>query len=100
MENLTWSEADAGCIVPGHYGQYGCMEVINLAIASGWNDEDAKRLVEAEDDEREMLREFEVDIADEAEAWMNDNIAPEGYSFGWHDGEFFLWSDGAWEEIG
>lgn len=30
------------------------------------------------------------EIADACEEWLNKNIAPEGYSFGWYDGEFFL----------
>jgi len=38
-----------------------------------------------------------VDMADDAENWLNDNVAPEGYAFGWHDGEFFLWTDADWE---
>lgn len=98
MTIITWEPESAGCIVGGSYGQYASLEVINLAIASGWVDEDAQRLVEAEDEMLEMLREYENEIADDAEAWMNENVAPEGYSFGWHDGEFFLWSIEDWEE--
>jgi hypothetical protein len=32
-------------------------------------------------------------LGDDAENWMNDNVAPEGFSFGWEDGEFFLLSN-------
>jgi hypothetical protein len=39
-----------------------------------------------------------VEAASEVEDWLNDNVAPEGYSFGWHEGEFFLWSEKQWEE--
>ncbi len=39
-----------------------------------------------------------MDAADEAEVWLNATVAPEGYSFGWSDGEFFLWSDQDWED--
>jgi hypothetical protein len=31
--------------------------------------------------------------ADDAEAWLNDHIAPDGYRFLWNDGEFFLWPE-------
>lgn len=38
-------------------------------------------------------------LAHKAEEWLNANVAPEGYAFGWHDGEFFLWADAQWEEL-
>lgn len=38
-------------------------------------------------------------LVDHATDWLNDHIAPEGYRFGWHDGEFFLWTDVTWEEF-
>ena len=38
------------------------------------------------------------EMVDLYEQWMNEYIAPEGFSFGWHDGEFFLWSDQTWNE--
>lgn len=38
------------------------------------------------------------EMADQAEEWLNDHVAPAGYMFGWHDGEFFLWSDDQWED--
>ena len=37
-------------------------------------------------------------MADDAETWLNEHVAPEGYQFGWHDGEFFLWSNEEWEQ--
>jgi hypothetical protein len=46
------------------------------------------------DDEHEILS----DGSDVAENWLNENVAPEGYSFGWHEGEFFLWSTETWAE--
>jgi hypothetical protein len=47
------------------------------------------------DDEWEVMHES----ADAVEQWMNENIAPEGYAFGWYDGEFYLWSASDWEEV-
>lgn len=40
-------------------------------------------------DEDEML----MAAADEVEAWMNENVAPDGFYFEWSDGEFFLSAD-------
>lgn len=36
-------------------------------------------------------------VADDAEDYLN-SIAPEGYSFGWHDGDFFMQSGEWWDE--
>lgn len=30
------------------------------------------------------------ELADQAETWLNDHIAPDGWSFGWIDGDFCL----------
>jgi hypothetical protein len=38
-------------------------------------------------------------LATKAEAWLNENVTPDGWSFGWHNGEFYLWSDAQWEEV-
>jgi hypothetical protein len=46
------------------------------------------------DDEHEQL----CWTSDDVEAWMNEHVAPEGYSFGWYSGEFFLWSTMQWCE--
>ena len=76
-----------GCWIEGSWGQYGVVRLQEIAEAYGWTGE---RL--------DADAEFVNDAADEAEAYMNESVAPEGYSFGWHDGEFFLWSDADWEE--
>lgn len=36
-------------------------------------------------------------LADEAETWLNEHVAPHGFSFGWHDGDFTLCHDEWWE---
>ena len=46
------------------------------------------------DNEHEIL----FDAAEQVETWLNDQVAPEGYSFGWSDGEFMLWSDASWQD--
>lgn len=30
--------------------------------------------------------------------FLNEHIAPEGFAFGWVDGEMFLWPDSEWEQ--
>ena len=98
---------DAGCWVDGHWGQYGGAQVIEIARDRGWEDAEAIDLAARHlasmgpstepgltVDEHEML----TSAADDAEEWLNEHVAPEGYAFGWHDGEFFLWSHETWEE--
>lgn len=101
MTELTKATpADAGCWVDGHWGQYGAARVIEIAIAHGWDDAEADDLatrhmasIGPSDADGLSDDEFEpyIDAAADAEAWLNENVAPEGYSFGWHNGEFFLW---------
>lgn len=41
-----------------------------------------------------------TELSDRAEEWLNENVAPAGWTFGWVDaGEFFLWPDAQWEEL-
>jgi hypothetical protein len=47
----------------------------------------------------QLATELIYNLSDEAEEWMNDNIAPEGFAFGWHDGEWFLWSIKEWQDV-
>lgn len=87
MEKLT--SADAGCWIDGHYGIYATERVLSIAKDLDWP-------VSGDIDINDVDQLF--DATDEAVDWMNKNVAPEGFSFGWHDGEFFLWSDEEWEE--
>lgn len=99
--------ADAGCWIDGHWGQYGVARMVELAQGHGYSDSEVTDLAARKqaamgpsdapglsDDEEEHLS----DAADEVENWLNENVAPEGYSFGWYDGEFFLQSTAWWEE--
>lgn len=106
--------SDAGCWIDGHWGQYATARLVQIAAGYGFRGDavedpeaDLARIARAHlasigpsdsegisDDEHETL----VYGADDAEAWLNAHVAPEGFSFGWHDGEFFLWSDETWEE--
>lgn len=98
---------DAGCYVDGHWGQYGVAHMINRAEEFGYAEPEVTALADkhmasmgpsgGEDltfDEHEALS----DASEEAENWLNENVAPEGYSFGWSEGEFNLWSNKEWED--
>lgn len=106
------SPADAGCWIDGHWGQYGSTRLIEIARGFGWQltDEEIAALVAytggaetftqsdgTEADTADWILN-QGGLADAAEEWMNENVAPDGYSFGWNDGEFFLGSSEWWEE--
>lgn len=106
----------AGCWIEGHWGHYGVARMIAIAADLGYTDpatdppfaqpdivDIARRKLAAmgpstaddiTDDEEEML----LWTVDDVEAWMNEHVAPEGFSFGWNDGEWFLWATETWEE--
>lgn len=99
---------DVGCYAEGHWGQYAGAHMIERATEFGYDDAEAvalagRKLAEMyphngeplSDDEHEAL----TDATDDAEAWLNANAAPDGFSFGWHDGEFYLWSNENWENM-
>lgn len=91
-----------GCYVDGHWGQYAIARAVQIAGEFGWKDEQASDLATRHlasmgpstepgltDDEYAML----VDAADDAEAWLNDNVTVSGYSWQWNDGEFGLYAN-------
>src|SRR5881396_4360841 len=88
----------AGCWVDGHWGRYGTARMVELAAEHGYSDPAAippfaslgvvacaasiLASIGPSEHEATMDEENCVDeAADDVEAWMNDNIAPEGYSF-------------------
>lgn len=98
--------ADKGCWVDGHWGQYGIARVITLAADHGYGGrngdiEIAARMLSTHPFLEVTPSEYEVlqDNADHVEEWLNNYVAPTGYSFGWEDGEFFLWPNSLWEMI-
>lgn len=68
---MQLTAADAGCWIDGHWGWRGSFRVIELAHEFGWPGDTSL-----------IPEEFVHEIADEAEAWMNNNVAPDGHSFG------------------
>jgi hypothetical protein len=97
---VTATAIDAGCWVDGGRGRYARARVIEIALDCGWEDSEATEIVarypELSEDQQDALG----DVVNNAEQYLNEHVAPEGFSFGWHDGEFFLWSDTDWQEVG
>lgn len=101
------SSDDAGCWIEGSWGQYGIARMVEIATDYGYADAEDIRIARGHlaecsipgsqwvtDDEVESLH----DAADSIESWLNAEVAPPGYYFGWADGEFFLQSESWWDE--
>lgn len=99
---------DSGCYVDGHWGTYGVAHLVERAQEWGYDDTGVIELAQRHlasmgpsdtdgltTDEYWLL----VDLGNDVEEWLNDNVAPKGYSFGWHEGEFYLQSQYWWEEV-
>lgn len=87
---------DAGCWIDGHAGHYSSAHLILIAKDWGWEDQEAIDM--AVDYFKGEYPEGLFDAADDAELYLNENVAPEGYSFGWFQTEFFLWKNETWDE--
>lgn len=107
--------ADAGCWCDGAAGIYAAVRMVTIAMNSGWvsptHDMDVALLEWWRDgaqapapssllasEDVDSLPEYWTEVQNEAEEWLNEAIAPDGYSFGWWDGDFMLASDETWCE--
>jgi hypothetical protein len=106
-EKLVTPDGGPGCYVEGSWGQYGTGRMIQIAVDLGYEvPPDDKPYFEAElkatqygreANESADQQEIILSLADLAEKWLNDN-APEGFAWGWEDGEFFFQSLTWWQE--
>lgn len=98
---------NVGCWIDGHWGLHGIPRLVEIAQAHDYvpRDEYAAHLAvynrpscagAITDDDAVA---FVLEESDLAEIWLNDNVAPEGLSFGWADGEFYLWGSEDWASI-
>jgi len=97
------TKLEIGCYIDGHWGHYGVAKMIDMAADLGYDDQEiitlarnklnSTHFINFSVDDEQMLN----DAADEVEAWLNEHVAEDGYSFGWHDGEFFYWANSEWE---
>ncbi|TCC19946.1 hypothetical protein [Kribbella sindirgiensis] len=109
---VTASAADAGCWFEGSRGHYAITAMIQRAKDHGMTFEDAslaavdafnagELTMTAEDGlvTIDLLDEIH-ELADAAEDWLNEYVAPDTHLFGWHEGEFFLMPREWWQEVG
>ena len=94
--------SDAGCWIDGHWGQYAVARMVEIAESCGYVDDQIIDIADRHlasmaysrepitDEEHEILS----DACDEVEAWLNEHVAPEGFYFGWYEGEFYLSAEG------
>ncbi len=76
-----------GCYVDGTHGVYSAMEACRIARELGW---DGHQPTDSEDSW------YQEEVATE---WLNERIADDGFSFGWHDGEYFYMPQAWWEDV-
>lgn len=106
-------QPSTGCWIDGHWGHYGVARLVDIAQDYGMEisglDESALWAYRNNEDEfqDEQTGEYhnaadwmlmQGGLADEAEDWMNNNVAYEGFSFGWNDGEFFYMGNEWWDD--
>ena len=99
---VTKATADnAGCWVDGARGWAAPIHMVDIAVERGWpiTDEDQEILDLVKDRRGDCDRETWQELCDDVESWLNDHVAPEGFSFGWHDGDFVLWTLASWCEV-
>lgn len=100
---MTW---ELGCLIDEHWGWKANAWLAWCARPAGFevSDEDTALLArfirgdyspDATDGEWEAVN----DLAAAAEDYLNEHHAPEGASFGWFDGGFYLWDDGSWQAV-
>lgn len=87
MSQRTITAEDYGCWIDGHEGQYAPIILVEIAMEFGFDpgSYDVNNIDDV------------MYVSEEAEDYLNENVAPDGYSFGWFDGEFFLWSFAMWD---
>lgn len=109
-EIIKATENVAGCWIEGSWGVYGATRLIEIAEGHGFyltdDDKLAMQYYNANENEKKvggiMPSEYILDqggLEDCAEEFLNTFCAPEGYFFGWYEGEFYLWDDSSWEEM-
>lgn len=104
---IRWESDRAGCIFDGANGWHNNGRVIDLArnlgmfytdhdeqILDAYNKDETSTITLGEGDDAEVVNTGDAvigqyEMVDKAIGWLNDNIAPAGYAFGFDDG-FYL----------
>lgn len=89
-----------GCLVGGSWGQYSIAQMLHIAQSFGYENMDALNLATRHLNKSPSFTESDYELlctyADQAEDWLNTNVADPSYSFGWLDGEFFYLTNADW----
>lgn len=83
--------AETGCVIDGVHGIYAGQLLCNYAQAHGW-----VSLFGWDESQDSELRQFTEDSAMD---FLNENLAKDGYLFGWFDGNVMYWSVADWEDM-
>jgi hypothetical protein len=106
---VSKTTVETGCYVDGHWGQYGPIRQIEITdemLSTDFMGELPKVPEEFKAEnthssypviDMDRLEEI-LWVSNRAEEALNA-ATPDGFSWGWHDGEYFLWSQESWEEI-
>lgn len=109
----TKFQLSTGCWIDGHWGHYGIARLVDIAQDYGMEISELDSLAlhayrngidEFEDEQTGEYHDaadwmlMQGGLGDEAEEWLNENVALPGFSFGWSDGELFYMNDSWWEE--
>jgi hypothetical protein len=87
----------AGCWLDGAMGWHNSYRVVDVAVARGWpiTVEDAATADRYQASGGTTDYEVIDDMVRDATDWLTDNVAPDGYTFEWVDGDLVLWSEEA-----
>lgn len=94
---MTTTTPEPGCIIDGHHGWHAHAMMVDYAASMGCplTAEDLVFLYHYRRGETLPSGEETADyvlnqggLMDVCEDWLNENIATEGFSFGWNDGDF------------
>lgn len=101
-----------GCWIDSHWGHYGVARLVDIAQDMGmeisgldesalWayrnNEEEFQDEVTGERHNASEWMLMQGGLADEAEDWLDINLAEEDFRFGWYEGEFFYMHKSWWE---
>lgn len=92
----------SGCLLDGVRGWYITPDTVDFAVEHGYPIERADAAHVAtyrrgevtiiDDGEEIDLAMVVNEVADEALAWMNSHITPDGYLIDFHDGDLIIWT--------
>ena len=96
-----------GMWIDSTHGQYTAAMVIDIAHDFGYDEDSsliqlAQKHIKAMNGKGAQITNAEFRRLQKAESsiedWLNENVAPEGASFGWHENKFQLHPNNWWDE--